>query len=94
MGQTNMLTNEQSLLGMCAFDEVDKVIILGTIVRQNDAKQEQFRKILNRLRIGQSTLEDYEILKTRIFSLASNVEQNSFIDATRLHHVGKYTIII
>jgi ATP-dependent DNA helicase PIF1 len=77
--------SEHSLLGMCSFDEIDQVIILKTIVRQNDPKQQAFRELLNRLRVGKSTLDDYELLKPRIFSLVTVGEQEQFLNATRLY---------
>ena len=78
----SILTNEKALLGMAVFDEIEQVIILTLIMRQKDPQQQQFRELLNRLRIGQSTLEDYKLLSTRIFSTVSNKQQKRFENAT------------
>lgn len=69
---------------MSAFDEIENVILLTTIMRQNDPRQEMFRQLLNRLRVGQSTVEDYNILKTRFYSVVQNHEHKEFDDAIRL----------
>ena len=78
-------TGEKALLGMAAFDEIERVIVLTQMMRQNDPKQEQFRNLLNRLRVGESTKDDYNLLKTRFFSTVSNNERNEFEEATRLY---------
>ena len=78
-------TGEKALLGMAAFDEIERVIVLTQMMRQNDPKQEQFRNLLNRLRVGESTKYDYNLLKTRFFSTVSNNERNELEEATRLY---------
>ncbi len=47
-------------------------MILKKIVRQGDASQQKFRDVLNRLRFGDSTVEDWRFLNTRNPSKVTN----------------------
>jgi hypothetical protein len=53
---------------MFAFDQIENVLILTIIVRQGDAAQEKFRELPNRLRMGESNVDDYNLLMTRVYS--------------------------
>ena len=77
--------SEQVLAGMALFDGIENVIVLQTIVRQGEPEQEPFRIALNNLRVGKSTIEDYNLFKTRFFCTATLEEKNRFKDATRLY---------
>jgi ATP-dependent DNA helicase PIF1 len=72
------------LAGMFAFDQIQNVIVLTIIVRQGDVAQERFRDLLNRLRVGESNEDDYNLLMTRIYANQTDDVKLEFETATRL----------
>jgi ATP-dependent exoDNAse (exonuclease V) alpha subunit len=72
------------LAGMFAFDQIENVLILTIIVRQGDAAQERFRDLLNRLRMGESNEDDYNLLMTRVYANQPDDVKLDFESATRL----------
>jgi ATP-dependent exoDNAse (exonuclease V) alpha subunit len=63
--------------GLVAFASIKNVVVLTDIVRQAGSDQQLFRELLCRLRMGRSTLADYETLKTRVkgWGTLSRVEE-------------------
>jgi DNA replication protein DnaC len=53
--------------GLVAFASIKNVVVLTDMVRQAGSDQQLFRELLCRLRMGKSTLSDYETLKTRVY---------------------------
>lgn len=76
-------SSTQSDQGQLLYKSINRCIILRTAHRQ-DESQNVFRSILDRLSIGQSTLEDWRVLMTREKSQLSNAEVATFGDALRL----------
>jgi ATP-dependent exoDNAse (exonuclease V) alpha subunit len=72
------------ICGMAAFDAIEDVVLLETIVRQGDPDQIAFRDLLTRLRSGQSVYEDWVLLSSRFYSTTSAQTRLDFKDATRL----------
>jgi ATP-dependent exoDNAse (exonuclease V) alpha subunit len=61
--------------GLAAFSCFESVVVLDEIVRQEGADQVRFRDLLNRLRLGQATEADYDLLKPRINGLAKHEQR-------------------
>lgn len=76
--------SQDVISGMFAFDQIENVIILTIIVRQGDPAQENFRCLLNRLRVGECTRGDYDLLMTRLYANQTNEVRDEFETATRL----------
>ena len=83
--------------GHILYRQFDTVVILDEMVRQNGSNQEQvmFRNLLLRLRNGESTEEDWQILLSRAPSAVSN--QTEFNDAVHLFYnkdaVAQYNVL-
>ncbi len=83
--------------GYLAYQQFDKVIVLESVMRQtnedNDPQQAHFIELLPRLRNGESTKEDWELLITRIPTIDNSPE---FENATRIfndnENVDNYNI--
>lgn len=76
--------NDSAKEGVVIFKQFDKVITLNRIVRQDGPSQKRFRETLLRLRVGNSTYEDYEMLSSRISSIANDC--NRFSNSVYLMH--------
>jgi DNA replication protein DnaC len=74
---------EQGYQAYCMFDKVVKLDV-NQRVQGMTAEQVQFRDLLLRLRKGESTVEDWELLLTRQPSNVANLHE--FEDATRLFY--------
>lgn len=76
---------KKALDGFAAYKNFNLVVMLEAVMRQtndeNDPEQAQFMKLIPRLRNGESTLDDYNLLLKRI-QTAFNSE--SFSNATRI----------
>jgi hypothetical protein len=72
------LKNSMAIGGYVAYQKFDAVITLEALMRQNnplnDSRQAHFIELLPRLRNGTSTIEDFELLKTRAPSSANEKE--------------------
>ena len=70
--------------GFAAYRQFREVYKLETIQRQSgdSIEQQKFRGILSRMRDGESTIEDWKILASRIEDKQSREERNRFSDAT------------
>ena len=66
------------------YKEFTKVVILQKIVRQNGASNDAFRELLLRLRNGETTREDWDLLLTRTPTNAIN--KSDFSEATHLYY--------
>jgi len=86
-----------SIGGFIAYDIFDKVIILESVMRQtnpdNDPGQAHFMELLPRLRNGESTKEDWELLIKRI---PTQTNLKEFEGATHIYNdnesVNSYNI--
>ena len=67
----SMPSNSTSLMGYCAYQEINKVVRLEVNQRVTNENQQKFRSLLIRLRNGNSTLEDWNFLHTRSTAHAS-----------------------
>ena len=65
------------------FDKVVKVTV-NQRVQGSSHGQQQFRDLLSRLRVGESTIEDWQLLLTRQPSNIENIDE--FDNATRLFY--------
>ena len=61
--------------GQLLFKTFQIIINLTEIMRQRDDTQEQFRQTLLRIRTCEATVEDYDLLKTRILGIAPNTKE-------------------
>ena len=90
----NKPLNPIAVQGSLAYKLFDKVVILdkNQRVRGEEGDQTLFRGILSRLRTGESSINDLEVLLARQLSVLPNVLD--FTDATRLYNsneqVAKY----
>jgi hypothetical protein len=75
--------NEISNNGHVVYRQFREAYKLEIVQRQagSSEQQQQFRNILLRLRDGESTIDDWKILTTRIEDKISTVERNSFSEA-------------
>ncbi|EXX58457.1 Pif1p [Rhizophagus irregularis DAOM 197198w] len=69
--------------GLAVYKKFGEVYKLETIQRQsgNSKEQQEFRNILLRMRNGESTIDDWKILTTRIEDKIGITDRNSFSDA-------------
>lgn len=73
--------------GLIAFKHFNTIVTLNKIVRQGGDSQIRFREILLRLRLGESSLDDYKLLSTRIGN--QSTIDTGFKDALYLMHSNK-----
>ncbi len=80
--QSDTLSND----GFAAYKQFREVYKLDTIQRQSgeSKQQQQFRDILLRLRDGESTITDWEILTSRFEDKLSRIEKDRFSEATSI----------
>ncbi len=57
---------QQIIYGKLLWLSFDTVVILRKVMRQHGSENEKFVDLLGRLRLGQCTLADYELLKSRV----------------------------
>ena len=79
--------------GFIAYQKFKNVVILESVMMQQNQEQAHFMELIPRLRNGQSTLADYELLLTRI---PTENNKNAFKNAIRIFNdnesVDKYNI--
>ena len=76
---------EQGFQAYQMFDKVVKLLVNQRVHGEN-AEQETFRQLLSRLRVGESSISDWELLLTQ---QPINVDLSSFCDATHLFYSNK-----
>ena len=76
---TNEERTDENIAGLAAYRAFEKVVYLTIQVRQAGESQSVFRRILDNLRNGQSTLEDWQVLNTRMVN-AYGPEERAALD--------------
>jgi ATP-dependent exoDNAse (exonuclease V) alpha subunit len=76
---TNEERTDENIAGLAAYRAFEKVINLTIQVRQAGESQSVFRRILDNLRKGESTLEDWQVLNTRMIN-AYGTEERAALD--------------
>lgn len=88
------VTNDKAKEGILAFKQFEKVVNLTRIVRQEGEQQKKFCEVLLRLRIGMSTMDDYEFLSRRITTMTNDAARfkNSIYLMHSNEEVRKYNL--
>src|ERR1700722_12200396 len=86
MYANNILHNTISNDGIAVYKQIREVYKLDIVQRQSGDSEEQreFRDILLRMREGNSSISDWQILSTRFEEKLNQIERNRFSHAVSL----------